>query len=352
MHTATEADAGIIRDRFHALQKERPNARARDLADALDLSEGQVVAARCGDGVARLAPRWHDLLLGLTAVGPVMALTRNEYAVHEKIGTYGNVELSIGTGLVLDPDIDLRIFFDHWAHAFAVTETRNGQALTSIQVFDRDGTAVHKVYVQGETDRSAWDRLVADLTADDQTPGMAVTPLPPVRRDRPDAHVDAEALRGKWRALTDTHDFFPMLKDLDVGRVQAFRLVGREFAEPVGDDAFAVALHRAAATAVPIMIFVGNPGVIQIHSGPVGTVREMGEWLNVLDPGFNLHLRTTGVTERWLVRKPTSDGIVTSLELFDANGRQIAWMFGQRKPGVPERTEWRVLAESLAKAAA
>ena len=33
---------------------------------------------------------------------------------------------------------------------------------------------------------------------------------------------------------------------------------------------------------------------------------------------FNLHLKTTGVTELWCVRKPSVDGIITRYEGFDA----------------------------------
>ena len=92
------------------------------------------------------------------------------------------------------------------------------------------------------------------------------------------------------------------------------------------------------------MIFVGSPGVIQIHTGPVTTVKRLGPWQNVLDDGFNLHLREDGIESCWLVRKPTKDGIVTSLEIFDPAGQQIAWMFGKRKPGQVEDSAWPALA--------
>ena len=95
------------------------------------------------------------------------------------------------------------------------------------------------------------------------------------------------------------------------------------------------------------MIFVGSPGVIQIHSGPVETLKEVGPWFNVLDPGFNLHLLTGAIASAWVVRKPTADGIVTSLEIFDDQNSQIALMFGVRKEGQPEREDWRALTESL-----
>jgi len=95
------------------------------------------------------------------------------------------------------------------------------------------------------------------------------------------------------------------------------------------------------------MVFVGNRGMIQIHTGPVKTIRVMGPWLNVLDPDFNLHLRADLIASAWAVRKPTSDGIVTSLELFDAEGENIAMLFGARKPGTPELEGWRELIAGI-----
>lgn len=117
-----------------------------------------------------------------------------------------------------------------------------------------------------------------------------------------------------------------------------------ELARQVADRAFSCALELAAGAGLPIMVFVGSPGVIQIHTGPVATVKRMGPWQNVLDPTFNLHLREDGIASCWHVRKPTRDGWVTSLELFDAAGRQIAWMFGKRKPGQAEDPAWPELA--------
>jgi putative hemin transport protein len=68
----------------------------------------------------------------------------------------------------------------------------------------------------------------------------------------------------------------------------------------------------------------------------------------VLDADFNLHLREDHVASAWVVRKPTSDGLVSSLELFDAAGEPIAMFFGERKPGRPELCAWRELLEGVA----
>ena len=71
------------------------------------------------------------------------------------------------------------------------------------------------------------------------------------------------------------------------------------------------------------------------------------QWLNVLDPGFNLHLREDRVANAWIVEKPTSDGVVTSVEAFDGDGELMAMFFGARKPGAPELERWRELVREL-----
>ncbi|MBA4267107.1 MAG: hemin-degrading factor, partial [Comamonadaceae bacterium] len=70
-------------------------------------------------------------------------------------------------------------------------------------------------------------------------------------------------------------------------------------------------------------------------------------WLNVLDPGFNLHLREDRIADVWVVEKPTVDGVVTSLEAFDADGELMAMFFGARKPGQVEQAAWRHLLAHL-----
>lgn len=55
--------------------------------------------------------------------------------------------------------------------------------------------------------------------------------------------------------------------------------------------------------------------------------------------------------ESWITRKPTQDGFVTSLELFDSKGQQIAQLYGQRTEGTKEQQQWREQLNALAKIA-
>ncbi|NEJ83417.1 hemin-degrading factor, partial [Rhizobium leguminosarum] len=77
----------------------------------------------------------------------------------------------------------------------------------------------------------------------------------------------------------------------------------------------------------------------------------MGPWINIMDPTFHLHLRQDHIAETWAVRKPTTDGHVTSLEAYNAEGEMIIQFFGKRKEGSDEHAEWREIMENLPRAA-
>ena len=138
-----------------------------------------------------------------------------------------------------------------------------------------------------------------------------------------------------------------MLTRHRVARTQALRLAGPRRARPVSPGSLRAVLKAAAAGAIDIMVFVGNPGTIQIHTGPVKRLKPTGPWFNVLHEGFNLHLREDRIDTAWVVAKPTADGPVTSLELFDAAGGQIATLFGRRKPGQAEDPAWQRMVHAL-----
>lgn len=289
-----------------------------------------------------------DLMMRMGELGPVMAVTRNEAAVHEKEGVYQNITHGDQIGLVLGEAIDLRLLYDKWAFGYAVEERIGSDTRHSFQFFDACGDAIHKIYLREGADTLAFEALCDAWAAPIQIPGETVLPHPAGSApERPDEAVDVEALRAGWRSMTDTHQFFGLLKKHKLSRTQAFRLIGNEFAVPLLTNTPARLLQAVAATGQEIMVYVGNSGCIQIHTGRVRDIQRMGDWINVLDPGFNLHLREDLVAQAWLVKKPSADGIVTSIELFDAAGEFIAYFFGKRLPGLPETTGWRMLAETL-----
>jgi putative hemin transport protein len=346
--------------RWRALREGEPGLRIRDAAARLGVSEAELLATQLGETAVRLGGDLAALLHGLPAVGRCMALTRNEHAVSEVRGRYGGVELGPHAGQVVGEAIDLRVFLGHWRHGFAVDEPhpqRAGERRRSLHLFDRAGTAVHKVYLEPDGDARAWDELIAARSAGagegaiEGAPGpIEVEAAPAPRAEKPDAEVDVAALAAGWDAMADTHEFFHLLARHAVSRTQALRLAGDARARRVQDGALGRVLEAAAGEGDRIMIFVGNRGCIQVFSGAVARIVRHGPWLNVLDPGFNLHVREDHIASSWVVAKPTSAGVVRSLEVFDAAGETIALVFRKRDDRAsPEDPAWHARLDGLAR---
>lgn len=334
-----------LKEQYNSLKEANPKLRIRNAAEQLNVSEAQLVALNIGEGTTLLRPEFKEILKEIFHLGKVMGLTRNDSVVHERKGVYDNLSFEGPIGLAVNADIDLRMFMMHWKHAFAVSEADR----KSIQIFDRSGEATHKIYLTSESNVAAYDTLVAKFTADNQHEVLAFEAYPPLAKELPDSEIDVNGFQQGWKDLKDTHEFFGLTRTHQLTRTQALRLAPKEFVQQVSNDTARKALQLASERQVPIMVFVGNRGCIQIHSGTVNTLMEAGPWYNVLDPMFNLHLNETAIASSFIVKKPSVDGIVTSLEIFDEKGEMIVQFFGARKPGVPELETWRALVIDLSK---
>lgn len=323
-----------------------PKLRSRDLASQLGISEAQLLAAQTGDGVTRISADPDQLMPAAETLGEVMALTRVEAAVHEKVGQYGNYHPGPHASMVLNDAIDLRIFPKHWVHGFLVEQEAEHGMRRSLQVFDAAGDAVHKIHLREGSDLAGWTALKETLATGDSADTLDVAPRQPTEAAKSDP-AKREVLRKEWARLTDTHQFLRLCSKLRMNRLGAYRIAGAPFVRALNPMAVDTMLEAARDRETGLMLFVGNRGCIQIHSGPIHSLRPMGPWQNIMDPGFNLHLRRDKVAELWAVEKPTQRGPALSVEGFDAEGGLIFQCFGVGKEGNDHRPAWREIVEAL-----
>lgn len=350
------------------VKQENPRLFAVEIAEKMNISEGELALIRVGFETTQLNVSAQELLLQLESLGPLKAITRNHYAVSEQIGTYSNCDFSGHAGLVLNPtQIDLRIFFSQWQHIFAFKEAyqdaKGEQKIRhSLQIFNDHGLAIHKIYATEQTDLSLWNALV-EQHAFEQIQPIAYVKIDCVKID----HVNIDSAKkesvgtdnhrnnqsefnaefeAKWRAMTDVHQFFGLLKSYQLTRQAAFRSVSDDLAYKIDPSQLAEFLQMIQQQQNAVMFFVSNSGCVQIFTGNLEKVALQRGWLNVYNSDFTLHMQHQLISEAWITRKPTQGGIVTSLELYAEDGTQILQMYGQRKESDPEQTIWR---EQLAK---
>lgn len=332
---------------------DNPKMRDRDLADKLAISEAELVAAhlgqRNGEVITRINPHPDQLMPAISKLGEVMALTRNFSAVHERVGTYGKYTSGAHAAMVVGHEIDLRIFPKHWVHGFAIEQETDRGLRRTLQVFDAAGDAVHKVFMREGSNHDAWAAVVAELTDADQSEGIDVveaTPIEPAKWNP----AKRDVLLQEWGKMTDTHQFMRLTSKLGMNRLGAYRLVaGEKWVRPLEISAVETLINRVSELKQRTILFVGNPGNIQIHWGRLDNIKNMGPWVNVLDERFDLHLRNDHVAEVYAVEKPTKRGPAVSLECFDNRGMTIMQVFGMRDPNndADDLAQWHQIIADL-----
>ena len=366
---SSQAAAATLAERWQTLRAAQPKVMIRDAARTLGVSEAELLATDIGKSVTRLKDDEHaarEIMRRALDLGTVLALTRNENGVIERTGVATKLKpqdaqaapaaekdserearLRDIAGGYLGGEIDLRFTFDKWKHAFAVVQTgADGSVKRSLQFFDASGTAAHKLYLKDDKTVAVFDKLVADFRHPDQAGALKVVPVAPKAPELADNKVDIAEFHQAWADMGDVHQFNRLLTEFKISREQAFRLAPKGMAQRVTPAAVRTLLDEAARQKLPLMAFLGNGAVIQIYSGTIVKTAASGDWYNVLDPHFNLHLRDSAFKSGWVVKRAG----VTSIEFFDNNGDLVVTFFGVRERGKPQPQSWTDLAARLPKA--
>lgn len=327
---------------WEQFRSEYPKVRIRDAAKQLGVTEAQLVAVRCGETSTRLDNRFEAIFKQLEGFGELLAITRNDAVVHETRGVYDSMRKHGNVGMYFKPGMDTRFFFDEWDSVFAVNENER----LSIQFFDRYGQSAHKVYLTENSHQSQYFDLVEAFRSGNQAIHQSVKARP---EKIPATDLDAEALRTAWEGIRDVHEGSRIIHSLGRGDHQAvYRALGEDYARPLQPSMVEKLIETFAEKQLQLMIFVMGKSAVQSYGGQIHKILRTGPWFNVLDKPFNLHLKSELLDRVWLLRKPSDDGWITSLDVFDHHSQEVMVICDNRVRGQNESQQWTETVAELA----
>lgn len=288
----TSSYAKSLKERWQHLLDQEPKLRIRDAARNLGVPEAELVALGEGVTATQLRPDWEAILSELRNAGPLMALTRNEHVVHERHGSYSSPQFYDDVCIVEDNGFKAALFLSEWATGFYVREPSRGEIRPSLHFFNRNGDAVHKIYLTPRSQNNVFNRLAENLRWENP---------PAVQWEYSGRQVQVNGRGGElWshRSLVGWgHDEWGQsVKTPNLAlRSECLKVI------PIAVDVGEQLLSKVASLGLPVRIVVGNSGALQIHSGTIQKIIRTGPWINVLDDQFNLHFRDQRLGSAWWV---------------------------------------------------
>ncbi|MGR9046847.1 MAG: ChuX/HutX family heme-like substrate-binding protein [Gammaproteobacteria bacterium] len=339
-------EPSVLKQAWRAYRGRHPYAPIPQIATALRVSEAELVAAHCGHTATRLMPAWSQMVLDLQSFGKVSAKTRNAGALLQHTGHYQNIECNRDMAIVHGHNLEAGFNFTHWHSAFAVEEKTEHGPHHSLKFYDGQGAAVHEIRMTRHSCLSAYRSFIRNYKAPDNFAApLVASPLPPAPGSNDP--ITAEKLQRHWQTFKKVQDFSQLLTHHGLTRYQALQLAGPRFAVAIKPAVFLEFMRTLADIALPVMIYINNKGSVQIHHGSLETIKVFGATLSILNECSELHFNVSRLDSVWVVKKPLESGLLSSLELYDAQKQPIALIYGRSDDDTEEDGRWRELTETL-----
>ncbi len=248
-------------------------------------------------------------------------------------------------GMALDEALEVRLFFNHWHHGFAMQEQTPAGIRHSLQFFDINGTAVHKIYLTKDSNRFAYRSLVGAYEASNQSPCQWFASLPQATTLRSCETINSAFAR--WQNSRECQDFHDFLRSSILWQNHAFEpsVIGQT--RPFDPSLFSLLMDSVADQALEISILIGNPGAVQIYSGPFCNASSAEQRFAAQYEQFNLQLIENAIAGAWVVEEVTALGKLASVELHDKEGKVIALIACQHTQGKPKNEAWYRIVNAL-----
>ncbi|MDN3518091.1 ChuX/HutX family heme-like substrate-binding protein [Aquisalimonas lutea] len=287
--------------------------------------------------VRRLVPEFPALYAHLAGVGPVETLTTNPVAMHRIRGAAGALRFQAQsqTG-ACSGALDLRMFFNAWAHGCAVVEPVSE---CSLRFFDEHGRFLHAVYPTPETNMDAWYELVVRYAADEQRPFLDVARRPFGGVTDPDFSAAAEPAA--------VLDWSRRRLHADGGRLGTMLYRPGQQVRPLAPDALERLLQSLADAELPVSVLAGNAGVAQRFTGLVRWLRLNDNAYRVHDAGFALTVTPSAIRAVEMVHRPARTGFDRSLDCRDAAGETVLSVAEPEGASRAEKAAWQRLLNAL-----
>lgn len=337
----------------HADDVAKPNATytatAVLQAAGVDLSgegfPGTSVEAWLGkpaDQAVFLKGDWEALLTNIKRLGDVSVLSGNDTVMHLATGRYDDFKGRDGSGLIVSKGIDLRLFMSQWRYGAALLPASG--SVPGFVFFNGAGEPVHRILLTETSNAAEFDALVAEYKG--ETPKFTAQAEAPKAVETPTEETKAAFLAG-WRGLKDTHEFSGLLRDHKLSRIDALRLAEGEFSAQLDPAAYSALFGQLVEQEASILLFALNDGCVQISTGAITEMNLTKGTLQLVEDDSRTLISLPRIKQVWRVSKPTEDGLVHSLELYDADGEPVAYLFGSEKGDSTSIVKWKDLLFAL-----
>ncbi|MAV64918.1 MAG: hypothetical protein CBC84_000925 [Pelagibacteraceae bacterium TMED124] len=282
-------------------QSNNKKTRIRDASNILGFSEAEILSTEINETVKYLSVDDLDGFFNhMFSIDKLMFLIRSNYVVHEIVVEGKNLYFDSDTIFskknngqpLLKFNRKLLMFF------FYQKKIHSKRELRSIQIFDKMGSSVIKIYLKGR-DKKEFDKLVSSYVVDYQYQLQGVDFK---------SHSQSGGIN-----LGSVDFYFRNKKSTDY-------IVSNDIVSNIN---LRIVLNNILKNKISVQIYALGLDAVQYFYGQIKNIVDYGPWINIIDKGFNLHVLEKSLTKCVLSKHCNYEKYFYSVDFLDNNGRYL-----------------------------
>ena len=281
------------------LSSDNKNIRIRDAAKQLSVSEAELLSTKVNDNVKYLLIKDYSQMFNsiFNNVDNLMFLIRNDFAVHEKNISTKKIKIIDNKIINLDENNQPLLSFDSSDFKFCFYELKNhaGRKLSSLQIFDRYGCSVLKIYNKDD-DYHNFEKVCLKYYSDYNYELQNIQKNEHIDNSYNLESIDRYYLKSNYS-----------LKNNDIKNKNILRFI----------------ITCASKGKCPIQIHVIGNNSIQYHRDIVKNIKDFGPWFNIIDKCFNIHVLESKIKRSQFIEYTIENNKYYSIECLDQFNKHV-----------------------------
>lgn len=164
--------------------------------------------------------------------------------------------------------------------------------------------------------------------------------------------ADTVSLLSHWRHLNSEHAIPVILAKHGLTRLEAVQLLAPHFSQVIKVSAFFELMQHIEQQSWNISLSLHSSNMLQSYQGGIcASYQAVYHWY-CYGQNFYLQLEQAALASAWIVHKPSSEGLLSSLELYHHSGELLLSLTDLPTGDVVQRGEWFKYLQLLTRVAA
>lgn len=269
----------------------------------------------------------------LAKLGKVSTTLFSNSLNHTVQGKFADMHSRNNTLMHFHPNIDTRLFTAKWRYVYATEQDK----IVCLHFFSRYGDLIYRVCSTSLEQYPQLKKFISKYASKETSSPDITESFTKPKHAKP---INKELLTEQWATMTNVHQASKIFKYNGNDPITVYTALGKNYALKISAVKLIDFFSIIAKHQLNLMMFSRNYAAVQCYVGSISKLICFDGKIEISITDFNFIMRVSQLGDIWLITKPTDNGFVNSINIFDKTGNENLILTDKRTKSEPESDSW------------